>query len=205
MTGRGYHPMDERPNRGKALPEAEDVTSLLHNWQAGDAAALEGLIPLVYNELHRIARRQLRGERQGHTLQPSAVINETYLKLVKNPVSQWQDRVHFFGVSARVMRQVLVDHARRRAAQKRGGGDLTRIETDVFTRSQSVDVIAVDRALEKLAALDATQAQLVEMRFFAGLTAEETAAAMNVSIATIHRKWAVAKAWLHRELSSGTS
>ncbi|RPH33986.1 MAG: sigma-70 family RNA polymerase sigma factor, partial [Chloroflexi bacterium] len=195
MVEGGSHPVAERPADHANRREASDVTSLLHSWQAGKEAALEKLIPIVYAELHRIAQRLLRGERQGHTLQPSALVNETYFKLVKSPVPNFEDRVHFFAVSARVMRQILVDHARRRGAQKRRGGDaLSRIETDVFTTSRTVDVIAVDRALEKLAALDTQQAQLVELRFFAGLTVEEAAAALNISVATIHRKWVVARA-----------
>lgn len=187
---------------GDGSPDPGDVTGLLLAWQKGDPMALERLIPLVYDQLHRIARRQAAGERPGHTLQPSAIVNETYLKLVRSPVPHWQGRVHFFAVAARVMRQILVDHARKRAAQKRGGGEaLSMIDTVVMTKPREVDVLAVDEALERLAVLDREQAQVVELRFFAGLTVDEAAAALNISNATVHRKWVAAKAWLHRELS----
>ncbi len=194
MTGTHGAPED-------ALAPGE-VTGLLRAWQNGDAQALDRLIPLVYEDLHRIAERQFRGERPGHTLQPSAVVNETYLKLVGRPEGNWQNRVHFFAVAARAMRQILVDHARRRAAQKRGGDPASsRIETVAMTAPRDVDVIAVDDALKKLASLDPEQAQLVELRFFAGLSVEEVASALEVSVATVHRRWIAARAWLHRELS----
>src|SRR5215471_10850778 len=193
-------PSDRRDEPGGAPPPG-DVTRLLQAWQGGEAEALDRLIPLVYAELRRIAERQLRRERAGHTLQPSAIVHETYLRLVDNPVENLQNRVHFFAVASRVMRQILVDHARRRAAQKRGGGEAaSRIETMAMTLPRSVDVIAVDEALERLAALDSEQTQIVELRFFGGLTVEEAAEALGISRATVHRKWAVARAWLHREL-----
>jgi RNA polymerase sigma factor (TIGR02999 family) len=182
-------------------PSPGEVTRLLRAWQGGDAQALDRLMPLVYDSLRRIAQAQLRHERPGHTLQPSAVVNETYLKLVESPVANLQNRVHFFAVAARAMRQILVDHARRRAAQKRGGGEVSRIETEVMTLPRDADVIAVDEALERLAALDSEQARVVELRFFAGLTLDEAAVALDISRATVHRKWTVARAWLHRELS----
>jgi RNA polymerase sigma factor (TIGR02999 family) len=194
--------MAEQFERPAVEPSPGEVTGLLRAWRNGDAQALEKLIPLVYDSLHRIAQAQLRRERPGHTLQPSAVVNETYLKLVESPAADLQNRVHFFAVAARAMRQILVDHARRRAAQKRGGGDLSRIETEVMTLPRDTDVIAVDHALERLAALDAEQARVVELRFFAGLTLEEAASALQISRATVHRKWIVARAWLHRELSA---
>lgn len=192
---------DGQSNDPRGAPPSGDVTGLLVAWQNGDRGALEHLIPLVYDELHRIAERQLRHERQGHTLQPSAVVHETYLKLVDRPTPNWQGRVHFFAVAARAMRQILVDYARRRAAQKRGrGASLSMLESELVSKPREVDVIAVDEALKKLARLDPEQAQLVELRFFGGLTVDEAAAALQISNATIHRKWVVARAWLHREL-----
>ena len=173
---------------------------MLRAWEGGDAGAFERLVPLVYRDLHQMAARRMRQERANHTLQPSAIVNETYIKLVGSPEGNWRNRAHFFAVAARAMRQILVDHARARAAQKRGGAGASRIETVAMTAPRDVDVIAVDDALKKLAELDAQQATLVEMRFFAGLTVEEAAAALGISPATVHRKWAVARAWLHREL-----
>ena len=193
--------MSGEEKRPSGIPNPGDVTGLLQAWQKGDRDALEALMPLVYGELHRLAEIHLRNERQGHTLQPSAIVNETYLKIVDRPAANWQNRVHFFAVASRAMRQILVDHARRKAAQKRGGGqELSRIETEVMTLPKEVDVIAVDDALKKLAALDPEQAQVVEMRFFGGLTVDEAAAALHISKASVHRKWVVARAWLHREL-----
>lgn len=193
--------MIDQAERPGDSPATGDVTRLLRDWQAGDTEALNRLVPLVYRELHRIAERQMRRERRGHTLQPSAVVNETYLKLVGRPEGHWQNRVHFFAVAARAMRQILVDHARRRAARKRGApAGASFIETVATTSTRQVDVLAVDEALNRLSALDAQQAEVVEMRFFAGLTVEEVATALDISAATVHRKWAVARAWLHREL-----
>jgi RNA polymerase sigma factor (TIGR02999 family) len=194
--------MSEEARRpgGDAVPG--DITRLLFAWQNGDHRALELLIPIVYDELHRLAENHLRKERPGHTLQPSAIVNETYLKLVDRPAGNWQNRVHFFAVASRAMRQILVDYARRRVAQKRGGGEvLSGIDTEAMTLPPKVDVIAVDNALEKLAALDSQQAQVVELRFFGGLTIDETAQALHTSRASVNRKWVVARAWLHRELA----
>jgi RNA polymerase sigma factor (TIGR02999 family) len=192
----------DHPDEREEPPVPGDVTRLLQAWQGGDRIALEKLIPLVYGELHRIAQRQLERERPGHTLQPSAIVNETYLKLVDNPVENLENRAHFFGVASRLMRQILVDHARRRAAQKRGGGDAgARLETVAMTLPKEVDVLAVDEALQRLAALDAEQTQIVELRFFGGLTVDESAEALGISRATVNRKWASARAWLHRELT----
>lgn len=189
----------ERPGGAKA---PGDVTGLLVAWQGGDAAALERLIPLVYDRLHRIAERHVRHERPGHTLQPTAIVHEAYLKLVDQPVENWQNRVHFFAVASRVMRQILVDYARRRAALKRGGGKAAcLVETEAVTTPRGIDVIAVDQALERLSGLDPEQAQIVEMRFFGGLTVDEAATALDVSTATVNRKWVSARAWLHRELA----
>jgi len=186
---------------------AGEVTRLLHAWKEGDRQALEALIPLVYNDLHRMARRHLGRERPGHTLQPSAIVNEVYLRIVGDDGGaggDWQNRAHFFGAAARSMRRVLVDHARAKSATKRGGkGAATLLDTTVMVEPRSVDVIAVDDALEKLSALDPEQARVVELRFFAGLTEDETAEALEISVRTVHRKWLSAKAYLLRELAGG--
>ena len=195
--------MPDQADQPGGAPAPGDVTRLLIAWQAGDAAALDRLIPLVYDGLHRIAERHLRNERSGHTLQPTAIVNEAYLKLVDAPVGNWQNRVHFFAVASRVMRQILVDYARRRAAQKRGGGHAScLVQSEAVTAARGIDLIAVDDALGKLAALDPEQGRIVELRFFGGLTVEETATALDVSPATVNRKWVSARAWLHRELAS---
>jgi len=184
---------------------AGEVTRLLQAWRQGDRGALEKLVPLVYTDLHRMARRQLGRERPGHTLQPTAIVNEVYLRLVGDDAGQggdWQNRAHFFGAAARSMRRILVDYARSRGAKKRGGqGASTLLDTAVMVEPRSVDVIAVDDALEKLSALDPEQARVVELRFFAGLTEDETAEALGISTRTVHRKWLSAKSYLHRELT----
>ena len=167
---------------------------------------MERLIPLVYGELHRMARRHFGRERPGHTLQPTAIVNEVYMRLVDDggAGADWQNRAHFFGAAARSMRRVLVDHARAKSATKRGGkGAATLLDTTVMVEPRSVDVIAVDDALEKLSALDPEQARVVELRFFAGLTEDETAEALEISVRTVHRKWLSAKAYLLRELAGG--
>lgn len=165
------------------------VTHLLIAWGNGEEAAFEQLVPLVHAELRRIARRQMRHERIGHTLQPSALINEAYLKLIDIRQVQWQDRAHFFAMSARVMRRVLVDCARSRGYQKRGAGAqrVTLDEERVANAEPATDVLALDEALEKLAAFDARKSQVVEMRYFAGLSIEETAEALAVSVRTVKR------------------
>ena len=183
-------------------PPAGEVTRLLRAWRHGDRSALESLIPLVYADLHRMAERRLRGERPGHTLQPTAIVHEAYLRLVGGEGEDWQNRAHFFAAAARSMRRILVDHARAREAKKRGGGgNRYLLDTTVLVEPRAVDLIAVDDALEKLAALDAEQGRVVELRFFAGLTEGETADALGISPATVHRKWLSAKAYLHRELA----
>jgi len=180
-----------------------EVTRLLLAWRQGDRDALDRLIPLVYEELHRMAGRYLRRERPGHTLQPSAIVNEAYLRLLGRQGVDWQDRAHFFAVAAQSMRRILVEHARNRGAKKRGGqGTSYLLDTVVMTEPRTVDLIAVDDALGKLTALDPEQGRVVELRFFGGLTEDETAQALEVSLTTVHRKWLLAKAFLHRELSS---
>lgn len=181
-----------------------DVTGLLVSWRQGDAAALDRLMPLVYNELRRVARGHLRREPAGHTLQPTALVHEVFLRLVGTDHSTPTSRTHFFAISARLMRQVLVDHARRKRADKRGGG-ATVIGLDeaspAATQASSVDVLALDEALEVLSSLDARQCRVVELRFFAGLNIPETADALGISTATVEREWVMAKAWLHQRLS----
>ena len=182
-----------------------EVTRLLLAWRHGDRSALDRLIPIVYGELHRMAERYLRGERPGHTLQPSAIVNEAYLRLLGRQGANWQNRAHFFAVAAQSMRRILVEHARRRDAQKRGGrGSRYLVETVALTQPRAVDLIAVDDALVKLTALDAEQGRIVELRFFGGLTEEETAEALEISVSTVHRKWLLAKAFLRRELSGSS-
>ncbi len=178
------------------------ITRLLDNWQHGDQEARDELIPLVYRELRRLARHRLAGQRPDHTLQSAALVNEAYLRMVQQKPPQWQNRAHFFGVAAQMMRNILVDYARNRLAAKRGGGaPRLTLDTDVAPASQPpIDLVALDDALNKLATLDAKQSRLVELRFFAGLSIEETAAVIGVSPATVKREWATARAWLQREL-----
>jgi RNA polymerase sigma factor (TIGR02999 family) len=181
------------------------LTDLLIAWNAGDREALESLLPLVYDELHRQAARRLRRERPGHTLQPTALVHEVYLRLVDQRRVSWQNRTQFFGVAAQMMRRILVSHARERRAQKRGGAD-TRLTLDeglLATPQRDVQLLALDAALSRLEAIDAEKSRLVELRFFSGLSIEETAEVMGVSPRTVDRQWQTAKAWLHREMSSG--
>lgn len=183
---------------------SSDVTRMLREWSAGDPSAADRLLPVVYGELHRLAAGYLKRERTGHTLQPTALVNEAWLKLAGQG-SPWQNRAHFLGVAAQAMRRILVDHARRRQAQKRGGGELRVTLTDgaALQGGNEVDLVRLDEALERLAALDERQARMVTMRFFAGLSVEETARALGVSEKTVKRDWAAAKAFLHRELGGG--
>lgn len=179
------------------------VSELLINWGRGDSGAREALIPLVYDELRRIARRRLRGERPDHTLQSAALVNEAYVRLIDLKSPPWQNRAHFFGVAARVMRHILVDHARNRLAAKRGGGaPRLTLDTQIASlRKPEMDLVALDDALKKLEAFDPQQCRIIEMRFFSGLSIEETASALDISPATVKREWATARAWLHREMS----
>lgn len=177
------------------------VTSLLMRWKSGDRAALEALIPIIYNELHRLARQQLRKERQNHTLQSTALVNEAYLRLIGQDSGQLNSRTHFLGVAAHVMRQILVDHARARGAVKRDGGSRVElIESEHPVLEPDADVIALEDALTELAKFDPDLCRVVEMRYFGGLSVEDTAEAMGVSPATIKREWAAAKAWLSHAL-----
>jgi RNA polymerase sigma factor (TIGR02999 family) len=187
-----------------SLLDVHDVTGLLLSWRQGDAAALDRLVPLVYDELRRVARRHLRGERPGHALQATALVHEVYLRLVDVDRITLKSRTHFFAVAARLMRQVVVDHARRQRADKRGGGVTMMSLDDVSPVAQpsTVDVLALDEALDALSSIDARQCHVVELRFFAGLNIDEAAEALEISPATVEREWALAKAWLHRRLSS---
>ena len=181
---------------------APDVTQLLIAWSNGNQAARDGLMSVVYEELHRLARRYMRHESPGHTLQTSALVNEAFLRLVDQRNVHWQNRAHFFGISAQLMRRILVDHARTKRRAKRGGSDIKVAldEGDLLATGPDVDVIAVDQALERLSKIDEQQSKIVELRFFSGLTVEETAEVLKISPATVKRDWSMAKAWLHREI-----
>jgi RNA polymerase sigma factor (TIGR02999 family) len=183
--------------------EAPGVTDLLLAWRDGDEAAMERLVPLVHEELHRIARRCMAGERPGLTLQATALVNEAYLRLVDVQRVNWQNRAHFLAVAARLMRRVLVDAARARQADKRGGDALrvTFDEARVAGRERAIELVKLDEALEALAALDLRKGRVVELRFFSGLSLEETAEALGVSGKTVMRDWEFAKAWLQREMA----
>jgi RNA polymerase sigma factor (TIGR02999 family) len=185
--------------------DCEEVTKLLRAWSDGDAEAFERVLPLVYEELHRMAARYLIGERSSVSLQATALINELCLRMLGwNPV-RWQNRGHFFGVSAQMMRRVLVDIARRRRAERRGGPDAVRVPLDAIdvpVSEPGSDLLAVDMALQMLAIEDPRKAQVVEMRFFGGLSIEETAEALGISTRTVHSDWAFARAWLYRTLTA---
>jgi RNA polymerase sigma factor (TIGR02999 family) len=180
-----------------------NVTDLLIAWSAGDKGALASLVPLVYDELLELAHQFMRRERQNHTLQPTALVHEAYARLVEGERVEWQGRTHFFAVAAQTMRRVLVDHARRRDAARRGGGGLrvTLDESLVAADRNDIEVIALDRALHALAALDPVQERIVELRYFGGLTIDEVAGVLGSSPATVTREWTIARAWLHREMS----
>mgnify|MGYP003576296539 CR=1 FL=1 len=184
-----------------AIPE--EITQLLLSWSNGDDAALEQLIPLVYPELKRVARRYMGRESPGHTLQTSALINEAYLQLVDQQAVEWQDRAHFFRMASRVMRNILIDHARKHGYQKRGAGAIHVALDDVTIAqgSRAAELVALDDALTALAAVDPRKVELVELRFFGGLTVDETAEVMGLSSITIKREWRSAKAWLQTEIS----
>jgi RNA polymerase sigma factor (TIGR02999 family) len=182
-------------------PPRQQISKLLEAWAGQDPAACEALVPIVYDELHRLAHHYMRTERAGHTLQTTALVNEAYLRLVDVPRMEWRDRAHFFAMAATMMRRILVDHARAHARDKRGGGVvMTSINDDVAAPVPDVDVLALDDALERLARLDPRQARLVELRYFAGLTIDEAAEALGISSGTLKREWVIAKAWLYREL-----
>jgi len=187
-----------------STPPIADVTQLLDRWTGGDQQALNDLLPVVYEELRRLAGSYLNRERSGHTLQSTALVHEAYLRLVDQEVT-WQNRAHFFGIAAQVMRRILVDHARARNAAKRGDGLRITFDERVMAISEDrdFDVLVLDRALNELSHLDQQQGKIVELRFFAGLSIEETAEALNISTATVKRDWAMARAWLSRSVQSG--
>ena len=200
--GKATRPHDDE---AKAPPRGE-VTGLLRAWGDGDRGALDQLTPVVYNELRRLARRYMRGERPGHSLQTTALVNEAYMRLVDYKSMQWQNRAHFFAVSAQLMRRILVDHARRRNL-KRGGGvqhvSFEDEETAMMGGNRPADWVALDGAMDALARLDPRKVQVVEMRFFGGLSVDETAEVLKVSSVTVMRDWSTANAWLYRELTGG--
>jgi RNA polymerase sigma factor (TIGR02999 family) len=186
------------------MASARSITALLTDWSRGDSTALEQLLPLVYDELRRIAARQLRGERVNHTLQPTALVHEVYLRLIDQRQVNWQDRAQFLGVAAQTMRRILVDHARRHGARKRGDGMqcVSIDDAKELAAPQNVPLLALDHALGRLEAVDNKLARIVELRAFGGLTIEEAAHVLNVSPSTVKRDWRTAKAWLNRELGA---
>ena len=184
-----------------------DVTQLLLDWSNGDKAALDKLVPVVYEELRRLASYYMRRERPGHTLQTSALVNEAYMRLVDYRQMQWQSRAHFFAVAAQAMRRVLVDHARKQRFAKRGGGavNVSLDESLAVSQKQAADLIALDDALTDLEAIDARKSRIVELRYIGGLNIEETAEVLDISPATVQREWRAAKAWLYRAIKEGNA
>jgi len=185
-----------------AITAQSELTNLLDEWKHGDPSALEKLTPLIYDELRRIAHRYARRERNGHTLQTTALINEAYVRLAGNESPDWQNRQHFFAVTAQVMRHILIDHARRRRALRHGGDgqQVSLSEADAMTSERATELIALDDALQELAALDARKSEVVQLRYFGGLSLEETADALGVSLMTVRRDWRAAKAWLYKKV-----
>src|ERR1019366_2336158 len=183
-----------------------DISKLLHAWSEGDRGALERLTPIVYTELHRLARRYMRRERPGHSLQTTALVNEAYMRLLDYKRIEWQDRAHFFAISAQLMRGILVDQARRHNLNRGGGVPHVSLEeAAVVGGGRAADLVALDDAMNALARLDPRKVQVVEMRFFGGLSVEETAEVLKVSPVTVMRDWSTAKAWLYRELTGGAT
>jgi len=186
----------------RPVPPAE-VTELLRRWSGGDVAARESLVPLVYDELRRLARYYLASQRSDHTLQSTAIVHEAYLRLAGRDDVHWENRSHFFAVAAQLMRRILVDHARKRNAAKRGGAHLTLLvdETVEPSSQRELDLVALDDALKALAELDERQSRIVELRFFGGLSIDDTSRILDISPATVKREWSTARAWLHEEIS----
>jgi RNA polymerase sigma-70 factor, ECF subfamily len=206
---------DDDPRSGRSLSEhsarsstrAGDVTELLARWSRGDEEAYRDLLPIVYEELRRLASRYMANERPGHTLQTTALLNEAYLRLAREGPRPWSNRRHFYALAARAMRQVLVEHARKVKAERRGGG-LFRVElgeADAATEIAAEEILAVHHALDRLASLDERQGRIVELRYFAGQTVPEVASSLSLSTATVEREWRAARAWLQRELQSGSA
>jgi RNA polymerase sigma factor (TIGR02999 family) len=191
----------QRSQRDMPRGQPSEVTRLLLDWNRGNKEAFDLVLPLVYRELRKLAGGYLKGERPGHTLQPTALIHEAYLRLVDQSVPEWQNRSHFFGVAARAMRQILVEHARSRHALKRGGGkNVSLVEAVAMSQQRPADLVALDDALKALAAADEQKARMIELRYFAGLGVQETADALGISVATARRHLRFAEAWLRREL-----
>jgi len=186
------------------MPADKDITQLLHQLSDGNANAVDALMPLVYDELHAMADRQMRRERANHTLNSTALVHEAYLKLVDQNRVNWQNRAHFFAIAAQAMRRILINYAQSRLAQKRGGGQVlaTFNEEEVVRESRAGEIVALDEALTRLAELNERQSKIVEFRFFAGLTQEEIAEVLGVSVPTVRRDWRLARAWLARELDA---
>jgi RNA polymerase sigma-70 factor (ECF subfamily) len=199
-------PPDLQRPTGPRRVDVDDISGLLRAWSDGDAGALEQLTPIVYDELHRLARHYMNGERPGQSLQATALVNEAYLRLVDYTRMRWQNRAHFFAVSAQLMRRILVDHARRHNL-KRGGAvpHVSLEEAAMVSGDRTTDLVALDDAMIALARFDARKARVVEMRFFGGLSVEETASVLDVSSVTVMRDWSTAKAWLYRELAGEPS
>ena len=197
----------EQPaNKASQPPEGGEVSGLLLAWSDGDRRALDLLTPIVYEELRRLARRYMRGERPGHSLQTTALVNEAYMRLVDYKRMRWQNRAHFFAVSAQLMRRILVEHARRHNLKRGGGVQHVSLEqTAIIDGDRPADLVALNDAMDALARIDPRKAQVVEMRFFGGLSVEETAEVLKVSSVTVMRDWSTAKAWLYRELTTGAS
>lgn len=187
-------------------PSSDEVTQLLRGWHGGDRDSLDALLPVVYKELRRIAHFQLRKEREDHSLQSAELVNEAYLRLVRMNPPQWESRTHFFAIAAHLIRQILVDYARRHGAGKRGAGQGTLPLEDAsqLSSARGIDVVVLDDALKGLAELDPRKAKVVELRFFGGLTFAETAEVLDVSAVTVSRDWSTARAWLHREMNRGS-
>jgi RNA polymerase sigma factor (TIGR02999 family) len=190
-------------NQRTSPSASSSITQLLLKWSDGDGSAREELMPLVYDELRQLARKYLRRERANHSLQPTALVNEAYLRLVDQQSVQWENRAQFFGLAAKLMRNILVDHARHREAAKRGGPhySISVSKADRVSQNSEVDLVALHEALERLAARDNQKCSIIELRFFGGLTIEETAEVLDISHATVERDWKMARAWLRRELS----
>jgi RNA polymerase sigma factor (TIGR02999 family) len=191
--------MDRKQETG----DLHKITRLLHNWSGGDEQALDELFPLVYDELHRQAGKYLRREQPGHTLQTTALLHEAYIRLAGSGDGNWENRFQFFAFSAKIMRNILVDHARAKKGEKRGAGALriSLADINLHTPQPDLDLLALDEALERLGKIDEQQVRIVELRYFGGLSLEETADALQISRATVARDWNVARAWLHRELT----
>jgi RNA polymerase sigma-70 factor, ECF subfamily len=191
----------------KRTPQQHEITQLLAEWSDGNQSALDELYPLVYDELHKLARRYMSRERQGHTLQTTALINEAYVRLVDQRNVHWANRSHFFAISAQIMRRILIDHARRNAYAKRGGGarQVSLDEAATITRSPGTDILRLDEALKSLAEMDPRRSQVVELRYFGGLNNEEIAGVLKVSENTVTRDWNMARAWLHQQLTESSA